>query len=60
VESTEALLATFDEQARRESPSPPEGVRYEHDGPLLRVVGNERGFISTPGTPGPAAPNSTG
>jgi len=48
VESTEALLAAFDEQARTESPSPPAGVWYEHDGPLLRVVGQERGFISAP------------
>jgi len=48
VESTEALLAAFDEQARTESPSPPAGVWYEHDGPLLRVVGEERGFISAP------------
>ena len=44
----EALLAAFDEQARMESPSPPAGVWYEHDGPLLRVVGEERGFISAP------------
>ena len=48
MESTEALLAAFDEQARTESPSPPAGVWYEHDGPLLRVVGQERGFISAP------------
>jgi hypothetical protein len=48
VESTEALLAAFDAQARTESPSPPAGVWYEHDGPLLRVVGQERGFISAP------------
>ena len=48
MESTEALLAVFDEQARKESPSPPEGVWYAHDGPLLRVVGEERGFISAP------------
>jgi len=48
VESTEALLAVFDEQARKEPPSPPEGIWYEHDGPLLRVVGDERGFISAP------------
>jgi GNAT superfamily N-acetyltransferase len=48
VESPEALLAAFDEQARIESPSPPAGVWYEHDGPLLRVVGEERGFIGAP------------
>ena len=48
MENTEALLAAFDQQARTESPSPPAGVWYEHDGPLLRVVGEERGFISAP------------
>jgi hypothetical protein len=48
VESTEALLDAFDERARTEAPSPPAGVWYEHDGPLLRVVGEERGFISAP------------
>jgi hypothetical protein len=52
VERTKALLAAFDEQARTESPSPPAGVWYEHDGPLLRVVGQERGFISAPREPG--------
>ena len=48
MESTEALLAAFDEQARTESSSPPAGVWYERDGPLLRVVGEERGFVSAP------------
>lgn len=48
MESPEALLAAFDEQARIESPSPPAGVWCEHDGPLLRVVGEERGFIGAP------------
>jgi GNAT superfamily N-acetyltransferase len=48
VESTEALLAAFDAQARAEPPEPPPGVWHEHDGPLLRVVGQERGFISAP------------
>jgi len=60
VDDPEALLAAFGEQARTESPRPPAGVWYEHDGPLLRVVGEERGFISAPGTPAPAALNSTG
>ena len=59
MESAEALLAAFDQQARTESPGPPAGVRYEHDGPLLRVVGEDRGFISAPATRGHAAPNST-
>lgn len=48
MESTEALLAAFDEQARPEPPVPPAGARHEPDGPLLRVVGQERGFISAP------------
>ena len=28
--------------------SPPAGVRYERDGPLLRITGQYRGFISAP------------
>jgi hypothetical protein len=45
---TGALLAAFDAQARAEPPDPPPGVWHEHDGPVLRVVGQERGFISAP------------
>ncbi len=45
---TGALLAAFDAQARAEPPAPPAGVWHEPDGPLLRVVGQERGFISAP------------
>jgi len=48
VEDTEALLAAFDAQARAEPFEPPPGVRYERDGPVLRVVGAARGFISAP------------
>ena len=48
MESTEALLAAFDEQARAEPPDPPAGVWHEPDGPVLRVVGQERGFVSAP------------
>jgi GNAT superfamily N-acetyltransferase len=48
VRDTEALLAAFDAQARAEPPNPPPGIRYEHDGPVLRVVGAARGFISAP------------
>jgi GNAT superfamily N-acetyltransferase len=48
VENTEALLAAFDAQARAQPPDPPAGVWHEADGPLLRVVGQERGFISAP------------
>jgi GNAT superfamily N-acetyltransferase len=48
VENTEALLAAFDAQARATPPAPPAGVWHEADGPVLRVVGQERGFISAP------------
>jgi len=43
-----ALLAAFDEQARPEPAQPPSSVSCEPDGPLLRVVGLHRGFISAP------------
>jgi len=48
MERTEALLAAFDAQARPEPPVPPAGIWQEPDGPVLRVVGQERGFISAP------------
>jgi GNAT superfamily N-acetyltransferase len=48
VETTADLLAAFDAQARAEPPQPPPGISYEQDGPVLRVVGAERGFISAP------------
>ena len=48
MKNTEALLAAFDAQARAEPPNPPPGIRYEQDGPVLRVVGAARGFISAP------------
>lgn len=48
MEDTAALLAAFNSQARAEPPDPPPGVWHEHDGPLLRVVGQQRGFISAP------------
>jgi GNAT superfamily N-acetyltransferase len=48
VRDTQALLAAFDAQARAEPPDPPPGIRYERDGPVLRVVGAARGFISAP------------
>jgi len=48
VESPDALLAAFDEQARAEPPVPAAGVWHESDGELLRVVGQVRGFISAP------------
>lgn len=60
MRDTEAMLAAFDAQARAEPPNPPPGVRHEQDGPVLRVVGQVRGFISAPGTPGCGAAILTG
>jgi GNAT superfamily N-acetyltransferase len=48
VESTETLLAAYDAQARAAPSDPPAGVWNETDGPLVRVIGEERGFISAP------------
>jgi GNAT superfamily N-acetyltransferase len=48
VSETDDLLVAFDQQARPEPASPPAGTRYEHDGPVLRVVGRHQGFISAP------------
>lgn len=43
------LLAAFDDQARNHQPSRiPEGVTYEPDGPVTRIVGQHRGFVSAP------------
>jgi len=46
--SADALLTVYDEQMRQEPPSPQAGVTYEQDGPLLRVAGHFRGFVSAP------------
>lgn len=46
--TVDALLTVYDRQMRGVEPSPPAGVRYERDGPLLRVVGGHRGYISGP------------
>ncbi|WP_406122160.1 GNAT family N-acetyltransferase [Streptomyces sp. NBC_00989] len=43
---TQTLLAAYDEQLRATPPIPPAGVTYEEDGPLLRTVGQGRGFVS--------------
>ncbi|MET7485484.1 GNAT family N-acetyltransferase [Streptomyces sp. NPDC005538] len=43
-----ALRSAYDDQLRANPPIPPVGVTYEKDGPLLRVVGNFRGFVSGP------------
>ncbi|MCG7208042.1 GNAT family N-acetyltransferase [Streptomyces arenae] len=46
TDTTAALLAAYDAQMRSLEPSTPApGVTYEHDGPLLRVVGEHRGFV---------------
>ncbi len=42
------LLAAYDQQMRGTPPHPPAGVTYEQDGPLLRIVGQFRGFVSAP------------
>lgn len=42
------LLAAYDEQMRGVSPTPSAGATYEHDGPLLRIVGRHRGFVIAP------------
>jgi len=45
VTSVGALLNAYDEHMRGLQPTPPAGVRYERDGPLLRVAGGHRGFV---------------
>ncbi|GAA3671444.1 GNAT family N-acetyltransferase [Nonomuraea antimicrobica] len=42
------LLSAYDQQLRGAPPHPPTGVTYERDGPLLRIVGQFRGFVSAP------------
>jgi ribosomal protein S18 acetylase RimI-like enzyme len=48
VTTVGALLSVYDQQMRGVEPKPPAGVRYERDGPLLRVVGEYRGYICGP------------
>ena len=45
---TTALLAAYDAQMRMPSRTVPAGVTYEHDGPILRVVGEHVGRIRAP------------
>lgn len=45
---TEIFLAAYDDRMRGAPPTPPAGVTYEKDGPLLRIVGQFRGFVSGP------------
>lgn len=42
------LLSAYDDQMRGAPPTPPAGVTHEQDGPLLRIVGQFRGFVSGP------------
>jgi GNAT superfamily N-acetyltransferase len=46
--STNEILAAYDSQLRRLVPSvPPAGHQFHLDGPLLRVTGQQRGFVET-------------
>lgn len=47
MESEEALLAAYDEQTRGVPAVLPAGVTAERDGPVVRVVGQHRGFVTT-------------
>lgn len=42
------LLAAYDTQMRGAPPALPSGVHCEQDGPVLRVVGDVRGFVAAP------------
>ncbi|MFG1809458.1 GNAT family N-acetyltransferase [Streptomyces sp. NPDC049040] len=43
-----SLLAAYDTQLRGVPPVRAAGTRYEEDGPLVRIVGQFRGFVSAP------------
>jgi GNAT superfamily N-acetyltransferase len=45
---TAALLAAYDAQMRMPTGAVPSGVTYEHDGPILRIVGAHVGRIRAP------------
>lgn len=45
---TAALLAAYDAQMRMPSSAVPSGVTYEHDGPIVRIVGGHVGRIRAP------------
>jgi ribosomal protein S18 acetylase RimI-like enzyme len=45
---TTALLAAYDAQMRMPTGAVPSGVHYEHDGPLLRIVGGHVGRVRAP------------
>ncbi|MEU6851866.1 GNAT family N-acetyltransferase [Actinacidiphila alni] len=46
--NTDGLLAAYDEQMRGVPPNLPAGVVAEQDGPVLRLTGQFRGFVSAP------------
>ncbi|MGF7239534.1 MAG: hypothetical protein ACQSGP_31940, partial [Frankia sp.] len=47
--STPELLAAYDDQLRgAERSYLPPGVHLEPDGPIVRVMGHQRGFVSAP------------
>ena len=48
VTTVGGLLTAYDEHMRGVQPKPPAGVRYERDGPLLRVAGGHRGYVCGP------------
>lgn len=45
---TAALLAAYDAQMRMPAGAVPAGLTYEHDGPVLRIVGGHMGRIRAP------------
>jgi GNAT superfamily N-acetyltransferase len=45
---TAALLAAYDAQMRMPTGTVPSGLAYEHDGPVLRIVGGHVGRIRAP------------
>jgi ribosomal protein S18 acetylase RimI-like enzyme len=45
---TEALLAAYDAQMRLPTGAVPTGLTYEHDGPVLRIVGGHVGRVRAP------------
>jgi hypothetical protein len=49
VPDAASLLAAYDDQLRpAEATNLPPGVHAEVDGPIVRIVGQHRGFISSP------------
>jgi len=52
TEDDVTLLAAYDAQMRGVPPVRPTGTRYEQDGPLVRIVGQFRGFVTAPQDPG--------